>query len=635
MTSLPRRLRAWAVGAACLLAALSPCSFAATQAPFKILTNTKNIIVWQKFHPWLMITEDLPAGRVCYYYEYKHKSKLNLKEPLPGSWTPMGSAIKWLMYVDNYQGLDRLMAHDVDWHAYYIAWSSTRNQVPCGMIDTKCIFGQYRDTMAGGRYPVDLYHFDVRTGACVPFCVSDSEKSQFAHDGNLIVYRAVDASGASIRGIYFAGDGEFEVAARDGIEPSVCGSLVAWAERSGPGYNIVARDIATGEVRTVAYTTANPPRPQAGRGSVFWQDARSAGTSGIDIYGYDWYTGQEFVVTSAIGDQFRLRVCDELVTWVTGATNYQTLWGALIQLPVRITDLRVSMVTEDSVELAWTSVGSVQNLPVSYELRTRTGGPVTVCNWADCTPVAGLPAPRTPGQAEVFRVQPLDRGHHHFALRARFANGDYSAISDSVCAYVSPEADALAANEGACISFSGVVTGTEPGGAFYCQKAGGVGAVRVVPALGQAALVGQLAIVTGALTEDPDFRGPVIRRAAAVQQAVASETRPIAMPARSLGGRDSRFGGTGEGGAPNTWALVRIWGRVSGLAVGEGCSFYLDDGSGLADNDGRGVLVTSPFSPPAGLAEGSFVTVDGISRLSRTSGRQVAVVSEGGVRLRL
>ena len=161
-------------------------------------------------------------------------------------------------------------------------------------------------------------------------CISDSEKSQFAHDGNLLVYAAhYSFLDNRIMGLYFSGGPEFTITRRSGKYPTVCGSLVAWVEKNGPGFNIVATDLNTGEVRTVGYTSVGPPSPQAGRGAIFWQDVRDPAT-GLDIYGYDWATGEEFCVTNAPGDQVRLRACDDLVTYVSGPKNYEILWGAKI-----------------------------------------------------------------------------------------------------------------------------------------------------------------------------------------------------------------------------------------------------------------------------------------------------------------
>ena len=229
MNQLLRARRRWlcAFAAVLLLGGASCIAFAATSTPFQVFSKGKNVQVWQRFGQWLMITEDLTDGRVCYFYDPIMRTKLNLKAALPGNWAPLGSAIKWLMYVDYVQQLDRLISHDVDSQAWHITKSSTLRQVGCGMVGNVCVFGEYRANPIGDITPVDLYTANVGTGAIAAFCSSDSEKSAFAHDGNLIVYKARYPSGfTGLYGHYFQGNGEFMINEGDVSEPSVCGSLV-------------------------------------------------------------------------------------------------------------------------------------------------------------------------------------------------------------------------------------------------------------------------------------------------------------------------------------------------------------------------------------------------------------------------
>lgn len=617
-----------------LSAVLSVCSTgdALTDTPFQIRTNRKNVIVWQNFGDWLLTTEDLAEGRVCYMYNPVKKVYSNLKSAMPGTWMPLGSAIKWLMYVDYYQNLDRLMAHDVDSGVYHIVSTSNQKQVGVGMADTTCIYGQYGDRV-GDHYAVGLYKLDIVRGGITPFCISSSEKSQFAHDCNLIVYRANYGSGdIRICGIYFGGGDEFTITARPGFEPSVCWPLVAWYEPSGSGYNIMGINLVSGELRTIAYTTASPPRPEAGQGGIFWQDARNSGTTGIDIYGYDWNTRQEYPVTTATGSQLNLRVCGNLVTWTTGLTSNQVLWGARILEPVTISDLSVALVTDSSATLSWTSAGGSSDPPATYDLRMRTDVPITDANWGSSTPVTGLPAPQPVGQSESFVVQPLSEGHRHFALKVQLQSGAWSSISDSVCAYVGTEQSALRdAPEGASVSFTGVVSGIGVGDSFYCQRSDRSQAVKVILRTPQTLAVGQRITVTGTLAQDPDLRGPILGNSAVMLGASTDLVRPLGMSLVALGGFDSRYGGTDDGGPSNLWTRVRVFGRVAGLSTTSGCSFLLGDGSQLGDNSGMGVFVTSRFPAPTGLSNDDLVTVEGICRLSRTDGRQIEIVESTGI----
>ena len=615
-----------------ILAFSSPV-IALTDTPFQLKTHQKNPIIWQGFGDLLCMTEDLTGGRRCYYFNTILKTSSILIDGMQTTAAPLGSQIKWLMYVDRVTGLDRLMAGDVDNDTPHVAVSSNRNQVGCGMKDLTCIYGQYRDTRINGHYPVDLYSFDVERGGATPFLTSDSEKLMFAHDGNLIVYRAVYTSTDSrIYGIPFAGGDEFEIAARDGYEPSVCGNIVAWHEKVGTtGFNIIGKNLETGEIRTIAYTTADPPRAEAGRGAIFWEDTRNPAT-GVDIYGYDWDTAQEYPVTTASGDQLRLRVCDDLVTWVAGTTN-QILWGARILPSIKIDDLAVTLVTDSSVTLGWTSAGEQTNPPVAYDLRMRTDGPITKANWATSPSVPGLPAPNTVGAAESFTASSLSPGIRYFAIKAQLQNGDWSALSGSVCAYVTGEISALHdASFGSSISFTGVISGIGSGSAFYCQRSNRTQAVRCIPKSAGLPTVGQLVTVTGALTEDGTLRGPVLEDAIVSLGTGSQTVEPLGMRASGLGGFDDRYGGTDEKGPSNLWVRVRLWGKVGYLTTTSGCSFYLNDGSELQDNMGKGVYVTSRFAAPVGLVDGAHVSVDGICRLSKTDGRQIEVVESTGIR---
>jgi len=304
---------------------------AVVSKPRAAITRARNIIVWQRVGNWLVLTEDALAGRTCYYYDPFRRSRLVLKKPQPGAWIPLGSAIKWLMLIDRRQGLDRLIAHDVDWHASYIAYPSSFPQVGVGMVGNTCIFGQYRAEALGKCRPVNLLSLDVKTGLCAPFFSNDCEMGVFAHDGDTIVYRAVDPLGqVSLRGIRFDDPTEFTIALGEAVEPSVCRDLVAWAVPAAGGWIIKAANLVSGEIREITSTRAASPCPEAGNGFVCWLDSRNAKTTGVDIYGYDWASAKQFVVNAARGDQLKLRVCGDLATWSTGAVNYQTLWTATV-----------------------------------------------------------------------------------------------------------------------------------------------------------------------------------------------------------------------------------------------------------------------------------------------------------------
>ena len=602
-------------------------SFASTTSPFKIRNKCSNVLVWQRFGNWLMCTEDLPEGRVCYYYDYATNSRLNLKKALSGSWVPLGSAIKWLMYVDNYNGHDCLMAHDVDWQIYHVALDSKQNQVGCGMTGNNCVYGEYRDVKVGDHYPVNIYSYNIENGDQKTLCASDSEKSQFAHDEDLIVYRAYYSSDdVRICGQHFYGGDEVTIAGRDGIEPSVCGSLVAWAERDGTAYNIMAKDISTGELRLVASTTADPPCPEVGRGTVFWRDSRHFSTTGIDIYGYNWQSREEFIVSSAAGNEQRLRVCDDMVTWVTGISGFETLWGALIETPLKINDLGISLIADSSVKLKWTAIGTSNNPAISYDLRMRTDGPITEFNWSDSIPINDLPTPGSPGSTESFTLSPMWPGRAYFAMKVYLGNG-VSELSNCIAAYISDGASVLNANDGEYVSFAGVVAGKSTSGSLYCREESGAGCARVDPLAGQIlSAMGSKIIATGIFQQDQTYIGPVVSAATLSYSNELGVVTATGMSNCALGGFSSRYGGASEGGAFNAWMLVRTWGIVSELEkTSNGCFFVMSDGSsGL-------VRVTSAYLPPISLEDGCYTAIDGIIKITRDGQREIEIVNPSAI----
>lgn len=596
--------------------------FSDTSTPYKLITKAKNLQVWQRFDNWLMITEDLEAGRVCYYYSPTTRTKLSLKDGQAGQWAPLGSAIKWLMYIDNINGLDRLISHDVDNQIWHITRPSTLKQVGCAMAGNICYFGEYRATQVNGVTPVDLYAADVSSGGISLICASDTQKSQFAHDGNLLVYMAQYPPGINgICGHYLQGTGEFLIRQCDAYEPSVCGNIVAWAQQVGSSWTIMGMDLSTGDVRTIAVTSASPPRPEAGRNSIFWQDARNYTSTGIDIYGYDWLSREEFLVTNAAGDQYNLRVCDDLVTWVSGLTNYQTLWIARLQPPEMIVDLRPEGISDTHIDLAWTAIGTTANPAVSYEVRISDQTAITNDNWEQSSLVSTLETSAAPGSKLTTSIDTPDHGYYYVALRGRLASGEQSPVSNCIRVFsaASPN-DVLGAQEGSYVGFQGTVTGIIPDNAVYLQS-NDVLCVRVVPAEQPDVNTGDTVCATGILKSDERFYGPVIWQADVSKQPANGCVKRYAMSNKSLGGSIA-----GLTGASNVWMPVKVWGRVSNLTLSNGCSFVISDGSLPG-----GVQVISPYAPPANLINGMMACVEGICTVSRSGSRRVEIVGSGSV----
>jgi len=168
-----------------------------------------------------------------------------------------------------------------------------------------------------------------------------------------------------------------------------------------------------------------------------------------------------------------------------------------------------------------------------------------------------------------------------------------------------------------------VITGIGSDNAVYCERAIRTNAIRALILAGEQTTIGQHVTLTGILSQDADLCGPVLQQATVTQQEGSGEIKPLGMTARSLNGND-------VSSLRNCWMLVRVFGSVSGLIMnGEGCSFYINDGS----VDGQGVYVTCRFTPPAGLADEAYVSVDGVCKISQSLGRQIEVMKTNGIQL--
>ena len=213
-------------------------------------------------------------------------------------------------------------------------------------------------------------------------------------------------------------------------------------------------------------------------------------------------------------------------------------------------------------------------------------------NWNQASTISVLTTSATSGQRVFVTLQRLESGHHYLAVRAMFADGGNSDVSNCVRVYL-PQTpnDALRAEAGAYVGFDGTVTGVSPDMGFYLRQPSGMLAVRVIPSAQQATIaIGDLVSVAGVFAQDDQFHGPIIRQANITPQTGGNSVRSMAMTNKSLGGSVA-----GLPGAPNVWLPVKTFGRVSAFTLSKGCSFTIADGSAPG-----GIRVVSPFEPPSG-----------------------------------
>jgi hypothetical protein len=90
--------------------------------------------------------------------------------------------------------------------------------------------------------------------------------------------------------------------------------------------------------------------------------------------------------------------------------------------------------TSSSVFLFWTAVGDDGSTGTAsrYELRYRTGAPLTAATFDNGTPVARLRSPLPAGAAETLTVAGLDPGATHTFLLKVFDDAGNTSLSNSV-----------------------------------------------------------------------------------------------------------------------------------------------------------------------------------------------------------
>jgi len=175
-----------------------------------------------------------------------------------------------------------------------------------------------------------------------------------------------------------------------------------------------------------------------------------------DIYLYDSNSIGDFVVASGSPGQWSELFTDHLenyqkwkhhtvnittryirATTIKGAyMNEIVLYGSVSDgdttAPAAIQDLTLGYVSDDSINLSWTTTGDDGNSGTasSYDIRYSTQE-ITAANWANATQVSGTPAPYTAGYDQAFNVTGLSADTaYYFAIEALDDGGNASALSN-------------------------------------------------------------------------------------------------------------------------------------------------------------------------------------------------------------
>ena len=103
--------------------------------------------------------------------------------------------------------------------------------------------------------------------------------------------------------------------------------------------------------------------------------------------------------------------------------------------PAAINNLSVTTISSSTIRLQWTSVGDdgTTGTATSYDIRYRTGTPITSSNWGSATPCTGEPTPQASGNNETFTVSSLTPDTtYYFAMMAGDEVINWSGISNVV-----------------------------------------------------------------------------------------------------------------------------------------------------------------------------------------------------------
>jgi beta propeller repeat protein len=111
--------------------------------------------------------------------------------------------------------------------------------------------------------------------------------------------------------------------------PDVCGDIVVWqdARNAGSsGWDIYGYDLESETEFPICTADGDQVAPAVSGSIVVWQDDRNAGSTGWDLYGYDLGGGGEFAVCTSSGDQQSPDVSGDVIVWEDDRGSLVTGW---------------------------------------------------------------------------------------------------------------------------------------------------------------------------------------------------------------------------------------------------------------------------------------------------------------------
>lgn len=171
----------------------------------------------------------------------------------------------------------------------------------------------------------DIWGANLNTGVEFPVRTERNIQSFPRVSANTVVWaeKAEDSSW-TIFGYQLGSASEPIEMATGGGSPAIDGSIMVWGGQRDGRYGLYGYDFRTGSEFLVSTAGSNP---DISANLVVWVDNRSGDA---DIYGYDLASGQEFPICTAPGDQEAPVIDGDTVVWLDQRHLHSEIYGATL-----------------------------------------------------------------------------------------------------------------------------------------------------------------------------------------------------------------------------------------------------------------------------------------------------------------
>ena len=197
----------------------------------------------------------------------------------------------------------------------------------------------WQDDRNGNINP-DIWGYNLKTKEEFPICTDGKRQFYPAIYGDIVVWQDernwdggnYDIYGRNIRTM--AEEFQITTNTESQMKPAIYGDIVVWYDDRNNSWDIYGRNIRTmAEDFPICTFIDSTQSMQAIYGDiVVWQDARNHATTGVDIYGYNLKTKQEFPICTEEGDQEYSAIYCDRVVWEDDRNGIQDIYLAYIDV---------------------------------------------------------------------------------------------------------------------------------------------------------------------------------------------------------------------------------------------------------------------------------------------------------------